>query len=769
MEAPLAISARKTIAFIVNDISGSTSYENDLWTGVHDAAVERDVDLLVIAGGDFNEKARNGKADPRNMIYGLFRPEEYDGIILATTTTCMGLNAAETARFAERFGARPFVMLNGIPGKHRSLVDNEGGAYAAIEHLIKAHGKKRIAYIRGPEGTEADERFAAYKDALADNGLPFDERLVYMGKFLQSSGVACAKELIEVRKADFDAIGAANDSMAIGMIKGLKERGFRVPRDIAVTGFDDTEGAAYHNPPLSTVRQPVYKQARRAVEMACDLMAGKAIQADQTQATEPIYRQSCGCNFLGRGEGADRSAGPLSGAGRFEEADFSARILKAVGDAGLGGADSARAVEFSGRVAAYLRRDAHATSPDSIFSEFDEIGSSAMEDISSARAWRNYVEKLKPLLAGLGETPSDREAADKLWLALDLMASEMTIRAEGMRKLTAARNAVVLREVSESISVTYEVDEIIGLLDSTLPRVGISGYSLAEIADGNVAGPGGNRMLRQIHAFVDGKALVPAADTALFPASSIFLRGPFAGKRRTIVAYPLTFGSELTGIIAMEAASGDGGAFLEIARRLSGSMAGARLLEESRHAARSVAERSERIERLTLPMIESLERVARLATEKSRDVRSIADMAKRSFERLDGTIGTMEKTSGSVGNMAELIGAIDDISTTINLVSLNASIEASRAGQFGRGFAVIAKEVKKLAESTQVKSSEISSSIKTILDNMGKTADSGKQCLDSYRAEETGVKTLIEIFEAITRDMEVLAQDGRRILDTMKG
>jgi DNA-binding LacI/PurR family transcriptional regulator len=763
------MATRKTVGLFINDTTGSTNYENDLWNGAHDAAVQRDADLIAVVGSDFSEKARTGKGNPRNYVYDFYRPESFDGVVLATTTVCMGLESKDAVAFAERFSKRPFVMVNGFPGKHRSLVDNRSGVYETISHLIETHGKRRIGYIRGPEGTEADERFAAYRKALEDHDLPYDDSIVYVGKFLQSSGIACAKEFLEERKVSFDAIAAANDSMAIGMIMGLKERGIRVPADVAVVGFDDIEAATFFNPPLTTVKQPIYAQGYRAVQMALDLIEGKSVERDQALSTEMVLRQSCGCalhsaaGFSGENaSGGDSAEAPRKGF-RGGEAE------RAAADSGLKGKDADRAVELSKRVFEAVHDDGNPAVGDSVCAFFDEASAASSDDPAAARAWRKFLRSLDKTCRDAVDSSRGAATAERLSLRLNLSASELMLRAEGKRKITAARNDVALRWLSQSMGTTYEIGEIIGLLNTEFPKNGISGYSLATLDEQTDPRRGPLPLLSQIHAFADGKTVPPPVGGVKIPSSLFFDRSVFAGKRRTIIVNPLAFGESITGIIAMEAATRDGNAFDAVTRQLSSSLEGARLLAESRRSAKRIAERSERIERLVLPMIESLERIARLAAEKSLDVRSIADMAKQSYGRLDGTLGTIEKMSGSIGNMSELIGTIDDISTTINLVSLNASIEASHAGQFGRGFAVIAKEVKKLAESTQTKSSEISASIKTILGNMGTTTASGRQCLDSYRAEENGVKLLIEIFETITKDMGKLAEDGRMILETMKG
>jgi phosphoserine phosphatase RsbU/P len=769
MEDRTAMPARKTIGFIINATSGSTNYENDLWTGAHAAAESRGADLVVIAGGDFIEKSRSGKADPRNALYDLFRPEGFDAVVLASTSVLMGLGPEEAAGFVKRFDSVPFVMINGLKGRHRSLVDNRGGVYASIDHLVKAHGRKRIGYIRGPEGTEADERFEAYKRALADNGLPYDERLVYVGKFLQSSGVACAKELVDERKADFDAIGAANDSMAIGMIMGLRERGIRVPEDVAVVGFDDMDTAAFNNPPLTTVRQPVYGQAFRAVEMACDIAEGRETQRDRTMETELVLRRSCGCSPRAS-SGTARPAPEGGAAGGAAGAADEDAIALAIRSSGLSGADAESALSLASSIFDAIKGARFNDGVDAACARFEEIAVQRMDDDSAMRSWRKFLRELSKAYPALATTPDRERAAEILSLRLELSAGEIALREAGKRRSASARNAVALRWLSQSMGSTYETEEIVGLLDSELRRNGIPGYSLALAVADAKAGEcaGGVAELRQVSAFADGSSIRPREGSEKFPASLLFERRHFSGKRRTIVVYPLTFGARLTGVIAMESAALEGSVFDAVARQLSSSLEGARLLAESRESERLAAERAQMIGSLARPMISSLDRVAGIASGKSDDVRKIAGMAAKSYGRLDGTIRGIGKMSESIADMAGLIEAIEDVSVTIDLVSLNASIEASHAGQFGRGFSVIAKEIKKLSESTQANSALVSNTIAEIKDKMRDADGAGRECLASYREEESGVADLIKTFESITSEMQSLAEDGRRILAAMK-
>ncbi|MFK8908281.1 LacI family DNA-binding transcriptional regulator [Streptomyces sp. YS-3] len=134
--------------------------------------------------------------------------------------------------------------------------DNRGGARQAVRHLL-ALGRTRIAHIAGPrDQTSATDRLDGFHDVLPGAG-PVEE-----GAFTAESGARAMARLLE-RRPDLDAVFAANDLMASGALRVLRERGRRVPEDVALVGFDDLRGVAETtDPPLTTVRQDIEGMGR---------------------------------------------------------------------------------------------------------------------------------------------------------------------------------------------------------------------------------------------------------------------------------------------------------------------------------------------------------------------------------------------------------------------------------------------------------------------------------------------------------------------------
>ena len=208
-----------------------------------------------------------------------------------------GLSKKEVRAFHNSLPERPAVA-NSIEGRGilNLSADNDGGMRATIRHLIKDHNYRRIAFIRGPrEQLDAQQRYEAYKKELAANDIRFAKRLVVDGDFSQESGRAAMRELLDDRKVRIDAVAAANDRMAFGVLDVLQARGLRVPAEMAVTGFDDVTEAQLLGVPLTTVRQSFYDTGYRGLELLLKRIDGETVPHRSVFPTEMIVRWSCGC------------------------------------------------------------------------------------------------------------------------------------------------------------------------------------------------------------------------------------------------------------------------------------------------------------------------------------------------------------------------------------------------------------------------------------------------------------------------------------------
>ncbi|HRJ76795.1 MAG TPA: substrate-binding domain-containing protein, partial [Anaerolineales bacterium] len=208
-----------------------------------------------------------------------------------------GVSLDEVKNFIKIFGDTPIASF-AIPIKKipTTITDNSGGMRAVINHLIKEHGYKRIAFIRGPQGQiESDQRFEAYRAELKANDIRFDEKLVIEGDFSPESGRAAVRTLLDERGIRVQAIAVSNDRMAFGVLEDLGQRGISVPDSIAVTGFDNVGESQSMGVPLTTVHQSFYDIGKKSFEALMKKINGEEVNDVNILPVNLVVRWSCGC------------------------------------------------------------------------------------------------------------------------------------------------------------------------------------------------------------------------------------------------------------------------------------------------------------------------------------------------------------------------------------------------------------------------------------------------------------------------------------------
>jgi LacI family transcriptional regulator len=191
----------------------------------------------------------------------------------------------------------PIVTVGYAPG-HDGIVTvgvaNYKGAFQATQHLLGL-GHSRIAHITGPiQMYASQERRAGYAAALQEAGGTPEDSWVVSGDWSSSGGFQATLELLD-RNTGLTALFVQNDRMALGALQALREHDLRVPRDVAVVGFDNIPSTPYFDPPLTTLHQPNYKLGRTGARLLIDLIGGKPTPSAPIRLeTELVIRRSCG-------------------------------------------------------------------------------------------------------------------------------------------------------------------------------------------------------------------------------------------------------------------------------------------------------------------------------------------------------------------------------------------------------------------------------------------------------------------------------------------
>lgn len=179
-------------------------------------------------------------------------------------------NAMITKKASEDY---PIVVLDRnieAPNIKSMLVNNYNPQREIVSTLVQ-RGYKKFAFVGGVDSLDTKERFAAFKDELDAHNIPFGREDYYVGDFREKSGYQAARLILLTEKLP-DAVICANDDMAFGVMRAFKENGIKVPEDISVTGFDDSEMARTIG--LTTVTIPNYERGYIAAQHLLECIEG---------------------------------------------------------------------------------------------------------------------------------------------------------------------------------------------------------------------------------------------------------------------------------------------------------------------------------------------------------------------------------------------------------------------------------------------------------------------------------------------------------------
>jgi LacI family transcriptional regulator len=197
----------------------------------------------------------------------------------------------------------PVVVLGGAApaGLASVTVDNKTATTELTRHLLEHHGLRNLIFIGTPAGSpDVTERWQGFRAAHRQLRLPAPRRPVLVA-MQQHDGIIAMERLVQSGDPLPQGIVCANDELALGVLVGALARGYSVPGDLAITGFDDVPMAALVSPPLTTVRQPIRELAATAARMLLQATAGDASPSDPVVLpTRLVLQGSCGC-LPGRG------------------------------------------------------------------------------------------------------------------------------------------------------------------------------------------------------------------------------------------------------------------------------------------------------------------------------------------------------------------------------------------------------------------------------------------------------------------------------------
>jgi LacI family transcriptional regulator len=281
----LRARALRVFGLVIPDI------RNAVYTSLH-----RGVEDVARASGFFVLLANTDEhADRQTEYLRMLVAERVAGVILVAAAGTL----AEPIHALLRVGIPVVALDRPLEDVELDTVqpDRARGVWLAVEHL-SAHGHRAIGLVNGPISmVSAVQRMEAFRTALAACGLEHRPEWEVSGDFREEGGFAAARQLLS-RAERPTAVVVANNLMALGTVRAAAELALRLPDDLALVAFDDTEWAPFLAPPLTTVAHPTYELGRMAAELLERRLADPArLPVSVFLPPRLIVRGSCGTHF----------------------------------------------------------------------------------------------------------------------------------------------------------------------------------------------------------------------------------------------------------------------------------------------------------------------------------------------------------------------------------------------------------------------------------------------------------------------------------------
>ena len=233
---------------------GWRKFFNFSWVdGCHQYIADNHLDAQVYAFNSFGDFSVDEKFNTGEFnIFNLPDLKEFDGVIVDLNNIRDDAIREGILWKVRNSGVPAIALVNEIPGLYYAGIDDYVAMYTIVEHVIKEHGCRKLNFVGGPENNyENKERLRAYKTALEDNNIPYDENRVFHKDFAITTGEAGFNYFAEKGELP-EAFICANDNIAVGLCHIAKTHGYCIPEDFIVTGFDNLDKASYFEPKITT-------------------------------------------------------------------------------------------------------------------------------------------------------------------------------------------------------------------------------------------------------------------------------------------------------------------------------------------------------------------------------------------------------------------------------------------------------------------------------------------------------------------------------------
>ncbi len=590
---------RPTIAFLVDRILGTSGYQSEVWRGIVEAARNHDANVICYTGGCLKATMKFDEFEyQRNVIYDLIPEKHVDGLIIGAGVIGQHVSLEELSTFCQRYLPIPTVSIGlevaGIPSL---MADNTTGMHEAIAHLIEKHDRRNFAFIRGPDGSvEAQHRYQAFLDTLAEYDIPVNPDLITQGDFYRDSGTEAARTLLDERKSKFDALIGANDNMVLAAMEVLQLHGLDIPGDISVIGFDDIVDANISNPPLTTVRQPMYENGKRAVEFLITICEGGQVPDCEVMPTSLVRRLSCGCGPESKFESLLLE--DVSSLGSDDLITQRDRIIEKVVESYNPSSSQESLIirQTSELVDAFLNASTHKSDSNEFMMVLEKVLRHSLIQGADVFQWQYAMSTLNQLTISLTRDLKSSQQFAELWRRASLLLGRMGYLSISYPKLQEEHLAEPLRYTNQALLTTYNMTSLMNTIRDRFPGIGIHRCVISLFDDPEHNTENARLMLAYN---MEGRIETAGEITLPYLATELIPKGFLdTDSRYQLVVNSLYFRDKLFGYVVLGMDNLDTEMCETLATQISAAIQGVNAFQELKEADEEIRRRSAQVEAL---------------------------------------------------------------------------------------------------------------------------------------------------------------------------
>ncbi|GEM_PF-3408560 len=782
---------KNTIAFLTRSLTDATG--SNMWRGIVTKCKADNTPVITFRGPILNQGTGS-------IIYHLFDDNTFAGIVSWASSDA----TPEAIQYYNRFQNTPLLCMTfQIPGHPVILTDCKSGEKELMNHLIDFHNFTRIAFIRGPAAhVYAKDRYEGYLESLKEHNIPVNEQLISQPSgWTVGDGAKAIDEFIRLGLkpgTDFQAVVAVGDNVAIGAQEELQKRGFSVPQVVAVCGFNGSNDAACCNPPITTVEMPFRGQGSKAFDTIKELIQGRSVPQEYKYSSKLIISESCGCTSHSlkkavyvntenpetkkslfrknkNTEECTQQCIKLITSKKWQD-ELNARVTSGIESNRYG------TQEIVSYISAKLSTLTHAFVDDLLAASgskpvflktLSHIITGYLSLTDNVVLWQDVISEYRNEFLAVCLNTGLTINVENLCQQSRILINEIDERTQKLSTLLESRYEAQLRLTSTSLLSSYDIPELMNIISKSLSKLDIPGvYVVLYNNDGYIDEankiPNTSKLILAVR---DGNRLELGHGGVDFPTRQIIPDEYLpVSNFYSLIVESLHFQDSLIGYIVFQQGSSSAVAYSVLRDQLSSSLYGALILQQLNQnkavleqtmetmstKAEIVSEQSNKISGNISTISQSMDSVAKSIKNISGNIQTVSDTVTSTDTMISEAKLSITNLVESTHKISNAVFMINDIAEKTNVLSLNASIEAAHAGDAGKGFSVVAKEVKTLA-------AQIVNSTQSIQELVSQNNENAKITEELITSTNTSIKTITELSQNIRDSINAQVESSSEI------